>query len=263
MLPVIDFLPASHVQNQLRRRRLAWRLSVACAFLGLALLGTFAQYQVRARLESSRSQLEARAAQMQAQLESDAALYRRVRDLDARANLVTRLRVRVAATRLLADVVANLPPFVSLTEFRTTVETSAPRPEQKSARGKDAPPPPAPPAADLAELEDRDARSTRIVSLQGLAPDDVAVSRFLAALERSGTFDEIRLLYTDRASYREHELRAFAIRLVVRKPRLFDAQPDPPSARTADGEAPAASSAAPRAAAAQSPPAADDRRYAL
>ncbi|MGE3314798.1 MAG: PilN domain-containing protein [Planctomycetaceae bacterium] len=223
MLPQIDFLPKSYRQVQVTRRRTAWRSSVAIAFLALALLGTFAQYRVRKSLEASRDELKTHAEKMASKLENDDVLYKRIRDLDAKANLVTRLRIRVAATKVLADVTSTLPQFVSLSEFRFNLETSGPRAAEKPVRGRGAQPVTpvlASHALDLSRLDELDERSMHTVSLRGSAPDDASVSNYLAALKSSGTFDEVHLLFTERQVIRDQELRSFGVRLRVRKPRV-------------------------------------------
>jgi Tfp pilus assembly protein PilN len=239
MLPEIDFLPASYRQNQVKRRRKTWRGGVVVAFVALAALGTFAQYRIHRRLEASRELMQSHAEQMTSQLENADELYRRIRDLDAKANLATRLRVRVAATRILADVTGALPDFVSLTEFRVNVETSNAKAEEKPQRGKAAQKAAtdvSPQAADLARLVEIERRSTHVVSLRGLAPDDVAVSKYLAALEHTNIFDRVQLLFTDHSTIRGHELRNFGIQLRVRKPRLGITPAVKPASETAELE---------------------------
>jgi hypothetical protein len=229
MLPEIDFLPKSYRQLQATRRRTAWRSTVAVTFLGLALLGTFAQYRIRRSLEVSRDELQTHADKMVSQLGNDNDLYRRIRDLDVEANLLTRLRIRVATTRVLSDVSSTLPRFVSLSEFRFNVETSGPRPAEKPTRGKgNQPDVPVlkSHALDLSRLDELDERSMHSVSLRGLAPDDASVSAYLAALKQTGTCEEVHLLFTERQLVREQELRSFGVRLRVRKPR-FDAETKP------------------------------------
>lgn len=223
MLPEIDFLPKSYRQVQATRRRTAWRTSVGVAFLALALVGTFAQFRIRKSLEASRDRLHAHAEMMTSKLDSDDALYRRIRELDMQANLMTRLRVRIASSKVVADVTRTLPQFVSLTEFRFNAETSGPRVVDKPARGKGtAPTAPvlASHALDLARLDDLEQRTAHIVSLRGIAPDDSSVSAYLAALKATGSFDEVHLLFTERQIVREQELRNFGVRLRVRKPRF-------------------------------------------
>jgi hypothetical protein len=236
MLPEIDFLPKSYRQVQATRRRTAWRSTVAITFLSLALLGTFAQYRIRKSLEASRDQLKSHAEQMTAKLERDDVLYKRIRDLDAEANLLTRLRVRVAASKILADVTGTLPQFVSLTEFRFNVETTGPRTPEKPARSKGTQP--AAPvltshALDLSRLDELDSRSVHAVSLRGVAPDDASVSDYLAALRETGSFEDVHLLFTERQVIHDQELRSFGVRLKVRKPRV---EVETPSATASKGD---------------------------
>ncbi len=228
MLPNIDFLPASYRQTQLGRRRKTWRAGVLAAFASLAVLGTFAQYQVRSRLEQSRIEMQSQAEHMASQLENADELSRRVRDLDARANLLTRLRVHPASTRLLSDVTRTLPRFVSLSEFHVSVETKSTTAEEKARNkaDKNSLTNLTPQATDLAQLEDVASRSTQVILLRGVAPDDVAVAKYLAALEETGSFEHVQLLFTDGHQHRGYELRHFGIRLHVRSPKLGARPPE-------------------------------------
>ncbi|MEX1097429.1 MAG: hypothetical protein WED34_15390 [Planctomycetales bacterium] len=217
----IDFLPASFHQHRQRRQKAAWRRALLGVFLTLIVLGTVRQHQVRTARATARDDLRRQAAALVERLESREALQARIDRLDLRANLVAQLRLRIAPTRLLAGVSAVRPEFVSLREFRMTREqltsAAASAPPSAAAAGSSAPVVPAE-QQDLDRLARQANESAVFVHLAGIAPDDVTLSRYLIALEETGLFDEVKLLYTDEHRHGDHWLRSFRLRLRVRLP---------------------------------------------
>lgn len=209
----IDFLPAGYHARQLRSRARGWRWALAAAFAGLAGLGLAGNHLQRARLATVRDRLAPQAGAVADLDRQSAELRTRIDALDLRADVRARLRLRPATTRLLAAATAALPAHTSLTELRVTEAEAAeaPAPPQPAA---DAPPPP-PARLDLDRLASGGGPET-VVTLRGLAPDDAAVSEFLARLGRSGLCQGIRLVFTDHHDHGGHDLRSFSIELRVR-----------------------------------------------
>ena len=221
MVDDINFLPAGYHHSRHRRKKQAWRRGAFVAVLLLIFAGSAKQWHARRALEATRDELRRRAADSLAQLGPAEALNARIARLDSQTTLLVRLQTRVPPTRLLADVTRSLPEFVSLTQFRVHREGAAPLgglPAALRAGTQPAPEATAPAEKDLDELQRLDEQSHLVVSLLGIAPDDVAISHFLAAMQETGTFAEVQLQYTDETTFREYRLRSFSIRLVVRRP---------------------------------------------
>lgn len=213
----IDFLPAGFHDRQRQRRARGWRWGFAAAFVGLAGLGLAGNYLQHARLQAHRDRL-APQAQAVADLDRQTAdLRNRIESLGLKADLRARLRLQPATTRLLAAVAAPLPPHVTLTDLHFGEEVAAeivPASSQ-AAQASDQPPQP-PVRQDLDRLAVASDRRS-VLTVRGLAPDDAAVSDYLAGIGRAGLFDRVRLLFTDRHDYHGHELRAFSVELRVRR----------------------------------------------
>lgn len=219
----IDFLPASYHQAQERRRIKMWRGTIVGIALLLSLLGSAQQYYRHLELAATRDTLEQQVLDSFAQLQGGDAKRRQIDNLEAQANLVTLLRLRVAPTRLLSATVECLPEFVSLIEFRVERGRTSTASSKRSRTGR-------PKAAgsadeeksaaqlDLEQLLSERSQTTLCVTLTGIAPDDLSVSHYLAALEATGLFDSVQPLYTDETEYRELPMRVFSVRLTVRRP---------------------------------------------
>ena len=223
MVHDIDFLPDSYRQQQERRQRRHWRQGVFAIALVLIGIGTLGRYQTRTRLEVTRDRLRKHANQMSTQLQSTASLQREIERQRALANLRAYLSVRVPPTRLLAEVTNCLPEFVSLTDYRLFAETqtSSAIHSPRARRAKSIEQSEAgilPETQDLKQLQESAKESALLVTLEGIAPDDVSLSKYLAALEQSGIFQEVQLLFTNQHVDQDHELRSFGIRLQVRRP---------------------------------------------
>jgi Tfp pilus assembly protein PilN len=216
MLIDIDFLPASYQQRRERGRKRVWRRGVFLVLLGLLMLGGLKQRQTRLELVRERDELRRRGADMLAQLGSADALRSQVRALDTRAELIGRLSVRTPPTRLLAEIAAALPEFVTLTEVRLGHERLATNVSTTAENNGSPPAEPSPVEKDVAQLREQAETQAIVVTVHGVAPDDLAVSKYLAALQETGSFDEVRLQFADQHTYRDHPLRSFAVQLRVR-----------------------------------------------
>lgn len=217
----INFLPLKYRQVRQSRRKKVWRRSVLIAFLALISAGVVGQRQMRSRLVLARDNLRSNADRMASQLEDPQRLRDEVARLDGHANVLAFLRVRVPPTRILSAVTNALPRFVTLTDLSIKSE-----PLPAPAAGRQVVPPanPAqlatvsPAEKDLAALKKERDENSLFVTISGIAPHDIAIAGYLAALQRTGVFAEVVLLYTDQQLIEECHLRRFGARLKVNKP---------------------------------------------
>ena len=73
---------------------------------------------------------------------------------------------------------------------------------------------------DMQQLREQMNSHDLKIQLTGTAPDDVAISSYLAALEQTGIMKNVRSIYTDHYLFCDGELRKFVIEPVIRKPVL-------------------------------------------
>lgn len=227
----VDFLPVTYRLTRLKKRQTIWRRSSLVVFIGLIAAGGLGQIELRRQLVKNRDTLRADADRVRLQLGNPDDLRGKINRLRAEADLLTYLRIRVPPTRLLAGVSNALPPYVTLTEFDLRCELPpivAPvgPPNSDAAKSSTR----LPREKDLDELQKMAAGTKLCVNVSGTAPDDNAIAEFLKALDRSGNFVEVTLLFTDLLVIDDSNFRRFGIRLLVKPPEFTT---EPPAATTA------------------------------
>ena len=233
LIPVaeIDFLPADFRVRQLKRRARNWRLSVAAAFLVLTALGLAGNYVQRNRLRAECDRLRPHAAAV-GDLERELARIRmEIEQTLLQSHLRSHLKLRPATTRLLAAATTPLPRGIAISEFHIRIDLPV-EPASPSSGAQSKQPGLSPQRQDLERILAEANRRRTVLTVRGIAPDDAAVSGYLADLRRVGVFDDVRLLVTDRYDHHGFELRSFAVELRVRAPRITAG--DRPSVVVAD-----------------------------
>lgn len=224
----IDFLPASYLLQRKHHRHQQFRLLTCVAVIALCLLGTYGQQTQLSGLQARKRALEQHYSQLQTQLADQHQLKLHKQKLEAKADLLALLRLRPSISRLLAEVTACRPQHISLSSF---ILESAPHPRSATAKNNATEEEEKTNPVKLASLLDlqqlREHRNMHDLKIQvtGTAPDDVAISSYLAALEQTGITRSVRLIYTDHYPFRDEQLRKFVIELVIRKPDLPTSQP--------------------------------------
>ena len=225
MVPQIDFLPATyHVQRQ-REHKTLWRRLMACVFLVLAVLGTWQQRDLRRKLEARREELQSKAEGLLGPVKAQSKLEQQLSELETQALLLTTLELRVPMTRVLIAMTGSLPELVSLSDCQAETglkETSGAKPAATPpvpppAVNKDKPPTPF--ELDLTELRKGTDLSATLLTLSGIAPDDLAISQYLMALRETGLFERVTLSFTGPHIVREESWRKFEVRLQVKSPQ--------------------------------------------
>lgn len=220
MVPQIDFLPATyHVQRQ-REHKTLWRRMFVFFFLALAILGTWQQRQLRGKLQARRDELQLKADGLMQSVQASSSQETQTKELETRALLLTTLGLRLPMTQVLAGITNSLPELVSLSECHTEiglkevgkarpVGTTPPANSNQTAKKS-------PFESDLSELQAASKNSAMMLTLSGVAPDDLAISRYLVALRETDLFERVTLSFTGQHTIREDVWRKFEIRLQVK-----------------------------------------------
>ncbi|RMG34861.1 MAG: hypothetical protein D6725_13480 [Planctomycetota bacterium] len=236
----VDFLPDSYRRRQAQRQRRKlrrWAVAVALSLMfagGLERQRTIHSLQAQQRLLRQQYEMTSR------RLPDAAQLRRTLKRLEAQANLLNYLRLRVPPTRLLACVTNTLPKYVSLAELHVEYEaapraaaarndrsdrTAAPVAAKSSRPGMSAAAHAAhsketvvlPSESDIRRLLEDAERYRTVVVATGMAVDDLAVSQYLANLKRTGLFDDVRLVFTTEQIVFDQPRRAFEMRLTLKR----------------------------------------------
>jgi hypothetical protein len=210
----IDFLPADFHAQRRRRSVHRGRWVTAAAFLMLTLLGFAGNHLQHARLQAELGRLKPQASGVANLRSSLDQLTQQILLLELQADVRSRLRHRPAPTRLLASVTSAMPAALTLHELEIRNEqpvgsvTSANRNAEEGAEAK------RPEQLDLDRLIADQSR--QVLTVRGFAPNDAIVSEYLVRLRKTGTFDDVTLLFTDRYDREGAERRTFSVRLRVR-----------------------------------------------
>jgi hypothetical protein len=229
MVPQIDFLPASYHQQRQHEHKAVWRRMLLLFFLAIAVLGVVQQRWLRQKLESRRDELQVKAEGLRSALPDQTQVNRRLKELETRTLLLTSLQLRVPMTQTLAAITGSLPELVSLNDCQAefgAIESTTSRPStpEPPAANKEKP---SPFEEDLASLQKANSRAGVLVTLSGVAPDDLAISKYLITLRESELFERITLVYSGPHTVREESWRSFQIRLQVKNPLSWlDRKPD-------------------------------------
>lgn len=216
----IDFLPSDYVCVRTTRHSNNWLRGLFAIVLGSMIVGWMAQRNSLNALIARRNRMQEQTNALQAKLGSAEHFRRELEQLESDARLLDVLRLNASPSRWLSAVALALPSQVVLHDVRATVEELA-EPSTRSAPNRSSPKPVEEPVGnpvqrDLDRLAKSAERQVLTISLNGTAPDDLAVSSFLNALQRTTLFDRVQLLFTDQHGQGEHSLRTFAVRLRAR-----------------------------------------------
>ena len=223
MVPLIDFLPATyHLQRQ-REHKTLWRRMMVFFFLALSVLGTWQQRQLCRKLETRREELQAKAQGLMQSVPAKSKVTQELKDLETKSLLLTTLELRVPMTRVLSAVTKSLPEMVSLNECQAEAGlmeiSGAAIPAAIPAQISKEKPPPF--EADLTELRNATSRSATMLTLSGIAPDDLAISKYLVALRDTKLFERVTLAFTGQHQVRGENWRNFQVKLQVRHPSTW------------------------------------------
>jgi len=219
----LDFLPASYRQKIHKRQKQIWRRGILGVFLLLIIIGSLQQQRTHRQLQLQLQKLQGQVRSLLDPLDNPQQLQADIEDLDRQCNLVSQLKMRVATTRLLQAISLQRPEFVSLSDVHLEYETAVQPPKSnKTTGGKQAKPQDKqessdPFVIDLEQLRGERESQNLIVVVSGLAPNHLAVSQYMAALQQVGHFKQLRLVSNEPYVFANHKLQSFTIRLQVRR----------------------------------------------
>ena len=241
----LDFLPASYRQKIHKRQKQLWRRGILGVFLVLIIIGSLQQQRTHGRHQEQLDELRTQVTSMMAPLQDPQLIQTNIDNLDRQCTLVSQLRIRVATTQLIAAISRQRPQFVSLSDIQFTHETNATPAESTKADDKrptsssNDKQPQDPFQLDLVQLNSRRQRQILIINISGMAPNHLAVSQYMAALQSTGLFAQLWLISNEPHTFAQQKRQSFTIRIQVRQPieKLSDQLPED---RNADSPQPVA-----------------------
>lgn len=215
----IDFLPADYVCIRETRSSNNWLRALWVTLATLMAVSWIAQASTTRQLIAHRNELHLQTQELRSQLGSRDVSIHEMAVAENRERLLDLLQFNAYPSQWLSVLSSALPPQVTLREIRSTQEGLA-NPEVPSTNTDN--------LSTVLDDEQTDSverdverlahlakRRSLVISLRGAASDDLAVSSYLNALQRTNVFDHVQLLFTDQEHARDGVSRTFAIRLRV------------------------------------------------
>ena len=212
-----SFLPEDYIEERAERRTNL----ISLILFGVVMIAVFAAFlvtnrqwtQVRASQEAINSQYQLAASQ----IDDLTQLEQQKEQMLNKAELAAALVERVPRSILLAELINRMPPRLSLLEFDLKSEKVRPiRPLPNSrGRGRGTSPKRAQTRQQASSEPEKIEIPRRIVtvSLIGVAPTDLEVSRFMAALTSYSLLQEVTLDYSRERDVDNRTMRQFGIRM--------------------------------------------------
>ena len=214
-----SFLPEDYIEERAERRTNL----VSLILFGVVMIAVFAAFlvtnrewtQVRALQEAINSQYLLAARQIDELTE----LEQQKEQMLTKAELAAALVERVPRSILLAELINRMPPRLSLLKFDLKSEKiRAPRALPKHRRrGRSSGPKRAPTRAQASAQSEKIQipRSVVTISMVGVAPTDLEVSRFMAALTSYSLLKDVTLEYSEEFNVDDRIMRKFGIKLTL------------------------------------------------
>ena len=212
-----SFLPEDYLEERAERRTNLISLVV----FGVVMITVFAAFlvtnrewtQVRAAQEAINSQYQLAARQIDELTE----LEQQREQMLNKAELAAALVERVPRSILLAELINRMPPRLSLLEFELKSEKiRAPRQLPRNRRvGRHSAPKRAPTReqASAEQTKIEPPRQIVTISMVGVAPTDVEVSRFMSALTSYALLRNVTLDYSEEREMDGRMMRQFGINM--------------------------------------------------
>ena len=214
-----SFLPEDYLDQKADRRTNV----VSLTLFGIVMVAVFAAFlftnqqwtQVKAAQASINSQYQEAAAQIERLNE----LERQKNQMLNKAELAAALVERVPRSILLAELINRMPPRLGLLKFdlRSEIVKSRQEPGQGRRTGRLKRPKRAKTRAEAAEEQEKiEAPHYKVsISMVGVAPTDLEVSRYMAELNAYPLIQDVILDYSEEKTFNEQSLRQFAIRMTL------------------------------------------------
>ena len=203
-----SFLPEDYLEKRLQRRTNVISLTLFVVVMGFVTGAFFVTNRQRSEVLALQEQVDSQYVDAARRLEQLDELQRRKQEMIRKAKTTSTLLERVPRTIVLAELINNMPPTLSLLELdleSKTIQTR--RPQLRTAMDKA--------KARASKQEDAEAPPQRIteVSLKvvGVAPTDVQVAQFMASLGRARLFEQVNLAFSEEIKIGKNLMRKFSI----------------------------------------------------
>ena len=219
-----SFLPEDYLDQKAERRT----NMVSLTLFGIVMVSVFAAFLVTNR---QWSQVKSAQASINEQYQDAATQIERLNELEKqkdqmlnKAKLAAALVERVPRSILLAELINRMPPHLGLLEFELKsdrIKVSR-KTGQKPSKGRLRGPKRARRRAQARPEKDTKIEAPRYrvsLTLVGVAPTDIEVSRYMAELNAHPLLQDVSLKYSEERKFEGERMRQFEIRMKL-NPKL-------------------------------------------
>jgi Tfp pilus assembly protein PilN len=209
--PDMSFLPEEYVERRAERRTNFIMITLFVVVMGSIFAAFVVTDRQRSEVKRMQQVVDAQFEEAAKRLEQLDKLQAQSEQMLRKGEMTNKIRERIPRSNLLAELINNMPPTLSLLELN--LETKAVRNQPKpttamqAARQKGASKAPA-----VAKVEEPEIAATDIkLDLVGVASTDVQVAGFMTALENSAMFKDMNLVYSEEIRIEDQRLRKFRL----------------------------------------------------
>jgi len=209
------FLPEEYLEQRVQRRSNIVVLTLFLIVMGSVASAFYVTDRQRFEVKKLQAQVSTQFEEAAKRLDQLDQLQQQKKAMMQKAKITASLLERVPRSNILAEMINNMPATVGLLEFDLTTKVkAAPRAAGDTAmqRARDKR------AADAQEAKDEVpvVPETEIsINLIGLAPTDVELAQFMAALDRCEMFKDVQLLYSEGQQVEDQVMRQFRIEMML------------------------------------------------
>lgn len=209
-----SFLPEDYLARKIARRTNFICLSLFAVVTVGVVAAWFVTDQQRGQVLRQQEQIDASYAETAKRIAEMEDLQHRKKQMIRKAKVISVLVEPVPRSLIMAEMINQMPPTLSLTEFEldTKVIRVAERPKTAIERQRER----MNQKAQLEEQEQPSAPQTEVnLKLVGIAPTDVEVSTFIAKLNQHAMFEQVVLAYSEQTRVLEKPMRRFRVEAVL------------------------------------------------
>lgn len=214
----MSFLPQDYLAKRMDRRTNLICMSLFVVVMGAVVGGYFVTDRNRTEMRQRHKEIGEKYQEAAQRIEQVNELHKRRKEMVRKAKITSVLIERVPRSVVMAELINNMPPALSLTELKMETKVVKQAPTARTALEK------AKRKAKKTSLNKKeDLRSeepavtpTKVnLSLVGLAQTDVQVAQYMAALDRAVMFEEVNLVFSEQIKVQDEALRKFRVELTL------------------------------------------------
>ncbi len=211
----MSFMPDDYLEDKVARRTNIICITLFIIVMAAVVAGFYITDQQRTEVSRELNEVNSQFKDKAEQLDQIEKLQNQKEQMIRKARVTAVLVERIPRSMIMAELINHMPATLSLLEFEldTKKVRNAPRPRTALEREK----------LNVQNRQDQeqypeivDVQPTEVsIIMVGVAPTDVEVSEFMAALSAHPLFYDVNLQFSEQVSMEDQEMRKFRVELMV------------------------------------------------